>query len=328
MTVGTKMKLTVEQVKKFLKDHIKGEIRNVAPLSGGEWSQAFAYEYLEDDYVVRFGQHKDDYIKDKFASSYASNKLPIPKVLEIGTAFNGYYAISERAYGTMIDDHDKAAMRKTIPSLFATMDAIRETDISQRNGYGMWDVNCQGEHTSWHEFLIDVAYDRPDRKIYGWKDNLKDSPVGDKPFNTAYASLMVLAKGLPEARSLIHNDLLNFNVLVNDHQITAVIDWGNAMYGDFLYDLAQFTFWGPLHEPVKGVDWEAEALAHYKAIGLDIPMFKERLQCCMIHIGLDAQKYRAYKQDWEIFELVAKRTLEIAESKIIKDLTNYRCKLR
>jgi hygromycin-B 4-O-kinase len=203
-------------------------------------------------------------------------------------------------------------MRQTIPSLLATMDAIRETDISQTSGYGECNIDGHGKYASWHELLLDVANDRPDTKIYGWKDRLKDSPVGDEPFHEAYANLAKLAQHLPEVRTLVHNDLLNFNVLVNDHQITAVIDWANALYGDFLYDLANFTFWGPLHPPVMEIDWEAEALKHYKAIGLDVPAFKERLQCCMIHMGLGAQAYFAYKSNWELFEPVAQRTLEIS----------------
>ena len=48
-----------------------------------------------------------------------------------------------------------------------------------------------------------------------------------------------------QERHLIHSDLLNYNVLVADGRISAVIDWGCAMYGDFLYDLAWFEFWAP-----------------------------------------------------------------------------------
>ena len=37
----------------------------------------------------------------------------------------------------------------------------------------------------------------------------------------------------PQERHLIHSDLLNFNVLVADDLISAVIDWGSSLYGDF-----------------------------------------------------------------------------------------------
>jgi hygromycin-B 4-O-kinase len=306
MTVGAKMELTIQQVRDFLDSRLD-DVSDITALSGGQWSQAFAFKRTADNYVIRFGQHHDDYIKDQLAGRYASTTLPIPKVLEIGEAFGGYFAISERAFGTMIDDQDKVAMRRTIPSLFATMDAIRTTDISETSGFGEWDTTGNGKYASWQELLLDVVNDRPDSKTYGWKARLKDSPVGDEPFNAAYANLTKLAQNLPDVRTLIHNDLLN------DHKITAVIDWANALYGDFLYDLAQFTFWEPLHEPVKNVNWEAEALKHYQSIGLEVPMFRERLQCCMVRMGLDAQAYYAFKSNWELFEAVARRTLEVSK---------------
>jgi hygromycin-B 4-O-kinase len=309
------MKVIIKQVQQFLDEQYKGKVTDLSPLSGGEWSDAFAFKHQDRDYVARFGKHREDYVSDQFAGRYASEKLPIPKVLEIGQALGGYFAISERAFGTMLDDQDKAAMRATIPSIFATLDAIRETDVSGTSGFGMWDSAGNGKNISWQEFLLDVIHDRSDSKIHGWKAKLKDAPSGDMAFHAAYANLTKLAHNLPEVRTLIHNDLMHFNVLIDNHHITAVIDWANAMYGDFLYDLAMFTFWEPLHEPVKGIDWEAEALAHYKAIGLEVPEFKKRLQCCMVHMGLGAQTYFAYTGNWNWFEPVAQRTLEISTNK-------------
>lgn len=282
-----KMNLTPEEVRDFQTEHARQDISDVELLSGGEWSQAFGFKQAGRDFVIRFGQHGEDFLKDQLATRFSSENLPIPKVIEVGKAFDGYFVVSERAFGTMIDDLDKPAMKRVIPSLFTTLDVMRTVDVSKTTGYGMWDSNGKAPFPSWSEYLLSVNDDTPDRKIHGWKAGLQKSPLGDKPFNEAYARLVGLTKDLPEVRSLIHNDLMHFNVLVNDDKITAVFDWANALYGDFLYDLAMFTFWGPIHEPVKGIDWEAEARAHYEKIGLEVPEFERRLQCCMIHMGLD-----------------------------------------
>jgi thiamine kinase-like enzyme len=37
---------------------------------------------------------------------------------------------------------------------------------------------------------------------------------------------------------LVHSDLLHYNVLVAADRVTAVLDWGSSLYGDFLFDLA------------------------------------------------------------------------------------------
>ena len=62
--------------------------------------------------------------------------------------------------------------------------------------------------------------------------------AGVAPFRAGYARLRELVTGLPQDRHVIHGDLANRNVLINGATLTAVIDWGNAMYGDHLYDAA------------------------------------------------------------------------------------------
>lgn len=304
-----KMQLTIKQVQRFLTERYKSGITDIAALSGGEWSQAFGFNHANRKLVVRFGRHQEDYIADQHMAAYGSKQLPIPKVLEVGEAFDGYYAISERAFGVMLDDLDKSAMRRVIPSLFATLDAMRDADISNTTGYGYVDKAGNGKSASWYDFLLTIA----DNKIPGWEDGLANSPVGIKPFEQSQKILGELARDLPVVRTLNHTDLAAFNVLVNNDQITAVIDWANAVYGDFLYDLANFTFWGPLYKPLKGIDWEAEALDHYNTIGFEVPEFERRLRCCMISIGLGSMSYYGYKKDWTYLELVAKRTLALAK---------------
>src|SRR5688572_12755033 len=177
-----KMNLTREQISEFQPQFSGSPITGISALSGGEWSQAFAFKQDGRDYVLRLSESQDDFLIDTFANCFSSDRLPIPRIVELGIAFDGYYAVSERAFGTMIDDLDKASMKRVLPSLFETLDAIRETDISDTDGFGMVDVHGKGTKHSWKELLLGVADDIPDRKIYGWREGLKTSPVGDEPF--------------------------------------------------------------------------------------------------------------------------------------------------
>ena len=138
------------------------------------------------------------------------------------------------------------------------------------------------------------------------------SPTGTGPFEEALGHLRTLLDHCPEERHLIHGDLLNYNVLVADGRISAVIDWGCAMYGDFLYDPAWFAFWSPWYPEWQGIDFRREAARHYAAIDLEVVAFEERLRCCQIHIGLAAQAYNAFTGRWEELERTAARTLAIA----------------
>ena len=137
------------------------------------------------------------------------------------------------------------------------------------------------------------------------------SPVGMGPFEEAYRRLRALADYAPEERHLIHSDLLHYNVLVEADGVTGVLDWGCAMYGDLLYDLAWLCFWQPWYPAWRRIDFRAEATRHYTAIGLDVPDFEERLRCCQIHIGLAGQAYMAYAGNWTDLRDTAQHTLDV-----------------
>ena len=75
--------------------------------------------------------------------------------------------------------------------------------------------------------------------------------------------------------------LLNRNVLVagDGSRLVAVFDWGCSAYGDFLYEVAWFTFWAPWHAGLAAIDFRSVMRGHYDATGLDVPFFDERLRC-------------------------------------------------
>jgi hygromycin-B 4-O-kinase len=296
----------------FLAARFGGDGSDVAPLGSGVWSKAFAFRRAGCDYVIRFGAHQEDFAKDRLAARYASPALPIPRVVELGEAFGGYYAISERLFGGYIDDVDETQMHAVLPSLFGALDAIRLADLSGTTGYGPWDADGTAPYPSWRAVLLDVANDRPEERTHGWRERLAASPVGIGPFEKAYAHLLALADRIPEERHLIHSDLLHYNVLVEAERVTGVLDWGCGMYGDFLYDLAWLCFWQPWYSAWRSIDFRAEAMGHYASIGLKVPQFEERLRCCQIHIGLAGQAYQAYAGNWTDLEDTARHTLDVA----------------
>jgi hygromycin-B 4-O-kinase len=314
---GNKMKLTTAQVEQFLTQHTKHAVTDILPLKGGEWSQAFAVYMNDGSYVIRFGRHVEDYNKDRLASNFASKYLPIARVLEVGSAFEEYFAISEQAFGEMLDELGSDAMQKIVPAVMQMLNALREADVSNTHGFGGWNADGNAPHSSWRDYLLAVEYDDPERRTHGWREKLANSPTGDSVFMEALERLKELVDVCPEERHLIHGDLLNRNTLVKDNQIAAVIDWGNSVYGDFLYDLAWISYCVFWHPAMQGIDWEAEAEKYYASIGITIPNFKERLLCYKIHIGLDAQSYNAFTGRWDELEINTTKTAELIKTDAI-----------
>ncbi len=268
----------------------------VHPLGAGEWSQAYALTLDGREMVIRFGGHVEDFRKDQVMADRSSQVLPVPAVTEIGPAGDGYFAVSEQARGTLLDELDGEGMRAVLPALLAALDAIGDIDVGGR-GYGIWAPDLTAPAATWGQALLAVGQETA--RVPGWRAALASSPTGPGLFERAYARLAELAGDLVVPRRLIHGDLLNRNVLVHSEQITAVIDWGSAACGDPLYDAAWLIYWWPWYPRWRGVDIEAELHDHWASRGGLPADGGRRLLACLLHIGLDAMSYTAFRGRWD-----------------------------
>ena len=303
----------VREASDFLAEHLGHDVGPVELVGEGAWSRCFGFRDDGRELVIRFGKYLDDFERDRRASSFSTPELPVPEVTEIGSALDGYFAISSRAYGEPLESLSATAWVQTLPALFAVLDAIRGIDVSETSGYGGWDARGDARVSSWREFLLSVEADDRSRRTYGWRQRLADSSVGDAPFRAGMARIAELADSCPDARFVVHADLINRNVLVEADRITAVFDWGCSFYGDFLYDIAWLEFWAPWYPAIAAIDIRSEARRHYASIGLEVDDLDTRLRCYLIHIGLDHQAYCAFTGRDEDLARVTERTLAYVE---------------
>ncbi len=263
------------------------------PLAAGEWSRAFAFRLDGREAVIRFGTHGEDFAKDAAMGRRGGPDLPIPPVWELGDAPGGCFAVSERRYGDALDGLDAAGMRLVLPALLRTCDAIARVDVSASRGYGGWGPDGTAPCASWAEALL--AVDAPRPRLPGWRERLDEVPEAAGAFAAALAALRGALADLPDpGRGLIHNDLLHHNVLVDGDRITAVLDWGNAMYGDPLYDAAWLLYWWPWYPAWAGIPIRDVLDSHWEAGGGRPARQEGRLRCCLLHIGLDHLAYTAF----------------------------------
>jgi aminoglycoside phosphotransferase (APT) family kinase protein len=277
--------ITVDRVKAFLSDRYGDRVRTVEPLAGGDWSQAFAFRLDDGDFVVRFGSWPEDFEKDRIATAFTGTDLPVPRFVEMGEALGGLYAISERHFGLFLEELDEDRFRRVLPALLRALDA-------------MWRLPAHPElrPLPWDAWLFDLLVDRPGGRVSGWRQKLARSPDLEALFVAGHEAMMHLLPACPDLQHVLHLDLLNRNVLVAEDatHLEAVFDWGCLVSGDFVYEVAWFTFWAPWHRGLSALDFRSSVLDHYASIGLTVEDFDQRLTCYELHIGLNHLAYNTF----------------------------------
>jgi hygromycin-B 4-O-kinase len=300
----------------FLADRYGPRAGPPEPLGAGEWSRAYAFTLDGRDMVIRFGAHGEDFAKDARMARHSTGRLPIPAVLDVGPTGDGrYYAISERAQGDYLDQLDGPGMRLALPAVLDALSAVRHIDLSGTTGYGLWRPDGNAPHERWTEALLDVLVDRPGRRVSGWRAALARSPDGLAAFEAGTALLRELAPRCPQPRRLVHGDLLYRNVLVHADRLTAVLDWGNSLYGDPLYDLAWLLYWWTWYPDWRDIDIHAAVDAHLDTVGEPRSGRDTRLHCYQLHIGLEHLAYNAFTGRRDDLARNARQTMDLVHAR-------------
>ena len=190
--------------------------------------------------------------------------------------------------------------------------ALRALDLSGTAGFGFWNRDGKGSHTSWKAFLLDDKNEAEGSLIKGWKAHLEASSIGMDAYHELWKTFVPLVEHCPEERSLVHSDLLNRNVLTNSSTITAVLDWGSSFYGDALYDVAWFTFYEPWYPQFQDMHVSQRLLEDFKADPhMNTADLDARLMCYQLDIGIGSIAYNAFKEDWKNAQEAASYTLKL-----------------
>jgi aminoglycoside phosphotransferase (APT) family kinase protein len=275
------------------------EATDLEPLSGGMWSTTYAFRENGREYVIRFHDRRDDLDKDRLAARWESPALRTVRMTEIGDLPSGAYGISERVRGAQIDDLDAEGMRRVLPSLFDTMEAIRHADLAGTSGWGLWHGDGKGEHSTWRDTFAPTPEHRAVVGAHG------DVASG---FEAGVARIRELIEYGPDRRYLVHNDLLYHNILCDDRGVI-VLDWGASIFGDFLYDVALLTFWWPWFTKWKSIDIDTLVRARFAS---GVPHFAERLRLCEMDIGVSHIPSQLTHVDAETAVWTARHTAERA----------------
>jgi len=305
----------LEHAASFLAAHYGSRAGGVDRLAGGDWSAAYAFTLDGGERVIRFGRYREDYDKDRAAVAFGGPDLPIPEVFEIGEAFDGYYAVSARRHGVVLEHLDRDLWRRVLPSLWRALDAMRvaRADPTTMTSF----VGAAWRDYRWRDWLFDALSDEAGGRVSGWRGTLAQSPDLAALFDRAERAFRGMVDDLPEDQGVVHSDLLHANVLVaaQEAQLAAVFDWGCATIGDFVYHIAWLSFWAPWYPALDSLDIVAAARTHYGAIGLEVEDLEGRLSAYQLHIGLIHLAFNAFCGRNDLQGAVAARTLWVLEGR-------------
>ncbi|WP_124462265.1 phosphotransferase family protein [Variovorax sp. KBW07] len=256
-------------------------VAELVPLVEGEESQAFAFEWRGDGYVVRINREARGFEKDAFAARrFAAPGLPVPEVTAIGRLDEGpFYCVSRRAPGVTLQDLAPARLPAIVGPVAGVMDAIAASSLASTKGYGRFDADGIGEHASWHGFVTCIA----DEARFDWRPVAGlAGRAGMRRIDRHLKEVLALAAHCPETRQLVHGDFGANNVLTDGQAITGVIDWSEALFGDALYDVANIFFWR------TWLDCMDQQARFFEAAGGsgETAGHGERLRCYQLRIGL------------------------------------------
>jgi hygromycin-B 4-O-kinase len=290
-----KPRIDSARVASLLEERFGAPPRNLEVLHGGLISSAFAFTMRDRQYVIRVSadSFRPQFEKELYVSRhYASDRVKIPPVIQVGPVDQWCFAISERIAGVTVNSLSPGEFLLVIPSLVETLEAIHAVDVRKGQGFGSFDGAGVGGSPSWRTNLLSVREEHEPGTFYGaWHLLFATTFLERDVFDEVYDRMVELLDYCPEDRYLVHGDYGFGNVLVECERVTAVLDWSNAMYGDFVFDLAWLDF------ELPDQNFDDVFRRRFSDQSRIVPNFAERMLCYGCWIALDNMRFNAKTDD-------------------------------
>lgn len=302
--------LSVEQVTALLQEHFPTPIDHLSIINNGQIAETYSFTSGGQAYIVRFNRDNmgANFPKEAFiAGRIASPRIPMPRIVHIGRFQELHYSINVKVPGRPLDQLPPAEYAQLLPEVMQTLDAIHHIDVSNwPPHYGVFDDHGIGLSASWRSYLASIRDEEEEWDFYGKWHTLFDTTFLERDvFDSIYREMSCLLDSCPEERYLVHGNYGYSNVITYEGSITGVLDWIDAKYGDFMYDIAWLNFWLPEIKHAERFRY------YYDRQGIPVPAYDERLRCYLCYIGMDALRFFAKSNQPKAYQWSRKRILEL-----------------
>jgi hygromycin-B 4-O-kinase len=303
------MHVDMDALRSILEERMGSPVTITRSLGSGVWSTAYEFVTDASRLVARISKQSSHFEKDRYAHRWSSSSLPIPDVIVLHEYGGLWCSVSTFAEGDPLQLLAPEHGQRAAPALVSCLIEIGRSDLSGTTGWGRWDGAGRAPATSWRDFLLAIGTDPFENGDMTWRTNIDNrGPAAVDVFDDAYRELERLDVEDPP-RALVHADLVNGNVHIRDRSVGGVFDWGQALFGDPVYDAAFLDFVSPAYPALRLAD-TTQALRE-----IYVPT-RDRLRACHLHHGLLLLAVNAQRQDWTMFSAVRDRlaALEVVRS--------------
>lgn len=240
-----KTEYSPERVATFLSNVKNAKPDSITKLAEGHISQAFSFEADDSErFVIRISDKQADFNADKYASDNFGSTLLVPKVIEVGVFEPGsYYCVSELVPGKTSNLLTENEIRVALPSIQHSLAVMYHYDISNTTGYGQLDVGT-GNATQ-QTWKAAVGNEIEAFGIESFRANATNIGLDPELMNAFYIQFRDNLQYASETRRLLHGDPAFDNMLIDNGEVTALIDWAQMAYGDWMSDFSRLDFWWP-----------------------------------------------------------------------------------
>ncbi|MDQ0061810.1 phosphotransferase family protein [Paenibacillus harenae] len=293
----TSPELTVKDAEELLLRHWGEPAEAVAPIGSGHFSSVFSFKKDGKSYVVGFGRAEPGDEAEYVRSKYVANLLiaggaRYQQVFGRGTDGKHNFVIREYIPGNVIADLPDEQKAIVLPDLVRAISEMNQVPLdSSTSGFGFITRTGNGECRTWGDYIRkNFAEDQTGTFWENWHELFRTSCLERDIFEEIYHRLLSYSAYNEPHRYFVHNDCHQWNIVSDGTKVTGIID-ANAMYGDFVVDIATIA------GAVPGHDIPEAFRLHYERIGNPIPQFLERYAGARYYKGLDRLRFYAY-QGW------------------------------
>jgi aminoglycoside phosphotransferase (APT) family kinase protein len=215
-------------IRKIFFENLKVKRLEISDLTKGLEHKVFNVKTESNDYIIKFPITSSDNkckVQQWAYKKWTNIGIPVPKVI----LYNHNYIIEEKIQGVDLEEA-KLSLEQQQEIMYQLGKLVRKMHSIKTTGFGPIGSNYKGKYRTWKQF-INTQYKKA--FLEAKKNRYLPSNLLNK-IQTFYNERMdVLDYSDP---ILFHNDLVYSNIIVKDGKITGIIDAGDCLSGDPLFE--------------------------------------------------------------------------------------------